>query len=217
MKINWRYTIGEILIVIIGITIAFSLNNWKQNRNQKSEKKQYLESLKQDIEQEILVLENNQKKTQEKIALIKQLRIELKEEGHDKMMLLKKFFDIPIPIDFTPNNTTYQTLIHSGDMKLIEDFQLRMTIAEHYTSHQEILKHYERIEKINEKYIADFYMYKINPKEIADGSMSFLYTPLLTNIINSMAGAYTILLKGNETCLASNKKLLQTIEESLAN
>ena len=27
-KINWRYAIGELLIVIIGISVAFALNNW---------------------------------------------------------------------------------------------------------------------------------------------------------------------------------------------
>ena len=31
-KIDWQYTFGEILIVIIGISIAFSLNKCSENQ-----------------------------------------------------------------------------------------------------------------------------------------------------------------------------------------
>lgn len=47
-KINWKYAAGEIIIVIIGISIAFTLNSWAAGRKDKVLAKQYLENLKQD-------------------------------------------------------------------------------------------------------------------------------------------------------------------------
>lgn len=38
-NINWRYAFGEIIIVIIGISIAFALNNWAANTKEKRIKK----------------------------------------------------------------------------------------------------------------------------------------------------------------------------------
>lgn len=37
-KINWTYAIGEIIIVIIGITIAFSLNRWAETAENRKTK-----------------------------------------------------------------------------------------------------------------------------------------------------------------------------------
>ncbi len=39
LKINWTYALGEIIIVIIGITIAFALNNWAENAKGRKTKK----------------------------------------------------------------------------------------------------------------------------------------------------------------------------------
>ena len=40
-----RYAIGEIVLVVIGILIALSINNWNENRKEKKLAKTYLENL----------------------------------------------------------------------------------------------------------------------------------------------------------------------------
>lgn len=57
-KINWTYALGEISIVIIGITIAFALNKWAENRSNHSEKQQYLQNLLIDLNSEVDQLES---------------------------------------------------------------------------------------------------------------------------------------------------------------
>ena len=69
-KINWQYALGEVIIVSIGITIAFALNNWKEARNNQKIKQQYLSSLKTDIQKEIKQLESLQQLFRQKILLI---------------------------------------------------------------------------------------------------------------------------------------------------
>ncbi len=49
-KVNWHYTFGEILIVIIGITIAFSMNKCADLKSNEDLKVQYLKNIKLDVE-----------------------------------------------------------------------------------------------------------------------------------------------------------------------
>lgn len=43
-------------------------------------------------------------------------------------MVVGKIFEIVNLIDFTPKDNTYQTLINSGDLKLIDNFELKTAI-----------------------------------------------------------------------------------------
>jgi len=49
----FKYAIGEILLVIMGILIALQINNWNQNRLESQTIRLYLQNLKQDLNQDI--------------------------------------------------------------------------------------------------------------------------------------------------------------------
>jgi hypothetical protein len=60
-----KYAIGEIILVVIGILIALSLNNWNQNITFKNELKQIIKEVHNDLNQDLLYLNeeiNNVKK-----------------------------------------------------------------------------------------------------------------------------------------------------------
>lgn len=59
MKINWKYTFGELLIVIVGILIAFGLNNWAQGKLEARKQTVYLKSLSADLTADLEVLSDN--------------------------------------------------------------------------------------------------------------------------------------------------------------
>ena len=44
-----KYATGEIVLVVIGILIALSINNWNENRKTYEKERMYLSSLKQDF------------------------------------------------------------------------------------------------------------------------------------------------------------------------
>jgi len=46
----FKYAIGEILLVVIGILIALQINNWNENRKQNIERQQLITSLLEDFE-----------------------------------------------------------------------------------------------------------------------------------------------------------------------
>jgi hypothetical protein len=54
-----RYAIGEILLVVIGILIALSINNWNEERKERKIEKQLLISLSEDFKSNLSNLENS--------------------------------------------------------------------------------------------------------------------------------------------------------------
>lgn len=213
MKINWKYTIGEILIVIIGISIAFGLNNWNEGRQDQKLKSQYVNNLIQDVNSEIEKLNTVQSQIQDKISTIRKLRPQLMNPQLRNDSTITKIFKLARLENFDPENSTYQTLINSGDMKLLDNFELRRRIEAHYAVHDIVARDYSRIEKIHERYLGDFFIHKINYAELYRGNVEFLNDPLLLNIFSSLEGAYQLLASSNQKCLDSNQELLHQLEQ----
>ena len=211
-RINWKYALGEIIIVIIGITIAFSLNNWKENRADEQLKNQYLENLISDIEHELEILQSNQESFQNKLELIKEIRPFLGNPNTKRDSTITKVFKLAQAVPFYPVNATYQTLVNSGDMKLIDDFELRRSIEEHYSFHNVVLQDYERIDAIHKKYLGDFFIYEIDFQSLRNGNSDFLDKPLLGNILSSLQGAFYFAIQGSKKCMESNSNLLAKIK-----
>ena len=55
----FKYAIGEIILVVIGILIALQINNWNENRLIKIQINQYLKNLITDLKSDIALYENN--------------------------------------------------------------------------------------------------------------------------------------------------------------
>lgn len=211
-KINWRYAIGEIIIVMIGITLAFGLNNFRDHLHDHQLKEQYLENMKSDIEEEIQHLKEIETDINERITSIRVLRphFGIEKEGRDTV--INELFKVAEIVVFKPKNTTYQTLINSGDMKLIDNFQLRRMVEAHYSSHQEVLQNYERLKHIYTDYLGDFFIKKMDFWKIRNGDLSIMDDPFLAKIYNSLEGSYHLAIRTNKECMESNQKLLQAIK-----
>jgi len=65
-----RYAIGEILLVVIGILIAFQLNNWNENRKSERQFKAILEQIYTVIDQDIDQLVNTRQGLYTQIGII---------------------------------------------------------------------------------------------------------------------------------------------------
>jgi hypothetical protein len=53
----FKYAIGEIVLVVIGILIALQINNWNESRKQAATEKEFITSLKSDLKQDKAFIE----------------------------------------------------------------------------------------------------------------------------------------------------------------
>ena len=52
-----KYAIGEIVLVVIGILIALGINNWNERENNRSQAEKHLETIKLNLQDDILQAE----------------------------------------------------------------------------------------------------------------------------------------------------------------
>lgn len=190
--------------MIIGISIAFALNSWAANARDKEARKQYIESLISDLNNEQAHLEENVSLFQQKIGSIQSIFPYLAGKVDGRDTIAQKIFDLAKIVYLQPNDVTYKTLINSGDLGLIPDFQLRKQLENHYSDQELIRLDYKRQDNIHERYFGDFMVYKMDFNKVRIGDYSFIDEPLLKNIIQSLYGTYRIAIessrKGIERC-----------------
>lgn len=215
-KINWKYGIGEIIIVIIGLYGAFSLNSFKDHVNNAKLKVEYLESLALDVQKELKTLKKNDDEIMVILKSIHDIKPFLGNKSGNRDTIVNKVFELSTMVDFYPENTTYKTLINSGDMKLIDNFKLRRTIEEHYSQHKITLKGYKKLATIYERYFTDLFVRKIDFDEIKKENYDFLDDKLLKNLMVTIEGSYYLIMNENRKCEKSNTNLLDKINIEIA-
>lgn len=212
-KIKWQYALGEIFIVIIGITIAFSLNKCSENSKAQGLKLQYLSNIKRDVEADKAILENNLESIKKKIAIATEIIPKLNTNAPDKMSIVGKVFSIISLTNFNPNDNTYQTLINSGDLKLIDDFEIKTAIEKHYSNYETMGQDYTRLENIQKEYVGNYFIYHIDYDAFGKGKFGFEDEKLLKNIILSMRGAFELKLKATQNGIDSCTNLLEILNK----
>ncbi|MEM8584861.1 MAG: hypothetical protein AAGF87_11355 [Bacteroidota bacterium] len=211
-QINWRYALGEILIVILGISIAFTLNSWKEKSANNQLRNQYLGALQSEIEDESEELDSLGQFMSDRSQLIGFMGYSLLNPqlpGRDSVLgLLFEVAEGPI---YHETDVTYQTLVNSGDLRLIDDLDLRKSIEAHYSTHDQIKRSFFRLDNIYADYLGKYFVEEIDYLAVRSNDFSSLENAYFQNILYSLAGAFQFGSKSIDRCAASNAKLLEIL------
>lgn len=129
-----RYAIGEILLVVVGILIALSVNNYNQSRMEKEDEAAYLEGIRSDLLSQISDYEEFISSNDQRITIINELLDnEVEQRGfkrNDSIIgMFNKIISVSPP---TEVKTTFTELLSSGDLKLIRNESLKNDIVRFY-------------------------------------------------------------------------------------
>jgi hypothetical protein len=128
---NWRYAIGEVLLIVIGVSIALAANSWYEDRKERQAEREMLQQIRQSLEADLTEFERN-------------LRAHLQQES-DVIRLLEHMegdaaYDPAIGAHInalrrwrqtTANRAVFETLRSRG-FALVQDASLRAKIIEYY-------------------------------------------------------------------------------------
>ncbi len=126
----FKYAIGEIVLVVIGILIALSINNWNENRKQNDREKEYLSSIHNDFvanKKQFLEIRDLYEAS---LALADSLIIAFPptREYTWQEFNKTKSFTIWFAQTFDPINSSINGLINSGNVELVSNKTLRNAI-----------------------------------------------------------------------------------------
>lgn len=144
-NINWRYSIGEVILIAIGILIAFALSNWNDDRKRYKEETRTLIEIQTALEKDLVSIENS---------------IEIFKNGRRNIILVLDHLKAQKPYNdtldlyfgraivagiFFEDRGAYETLTEKG-RELITNDSLRSGLATLYTRDYVYLKHIEKID-----------------------------------------------------------------------
>ena len=212
MKKKITYALGEIVIVIIGITIAFSLNKCSENEKNTKQRNNYIVNLTQDINDDKTQLEKNLETIKSKIETTKKIISAFRTKDNGFKNATRDIFAIAQLTNFTPKDYTYQTLVNSGDLKLFNDINIKTEIEKHYSEYKDLAKAYERQEIIHKEYLGKYFIYNTDYDLMSNGDSPFKDKQLLKNIVQSMLGSLMIKQTATEQGIQSCENTLDLLE-----
>ena len=136
----FKYAIGEIILVVIGILIALQINNWNENSKKNTIKASYINSLIGDYKKDTLQLNEGFAENTSHLKSLDSIYLSLNSENIDLEHFLKIFktFNGNIRTQTTFNTNSYNVLIASGsidilDKELIESLMELNRLQNHLT------------------------------------------------------------------------------------
>ncbi len=154
-----KYAIGEIILVVIGILIALQINNWNEEKKGKAELNQYLSSLKENIKNDIIVLDSLVKRREVAVAYCKKEQLNFLNETFN-FEDTRNAFSAYVDFYFKSNTSGYDALKNSPYLGKINGTALNNLINNYYEKIYQIAEveksYNEFVESLEAKQAYDF-------------------------------------------------------------
>jgi uncharacterized membrane-anchored protein YhcB (DUF1043 family) len=164
----FKYAIGEIFLVVIGILIALSINNWNQDRLNQIEKKELLSKLNEEFKanKKVLIAYRNEenKAMNSSIELMKLIGTSQEELARHNLdsLLFESFPSNEIAFA----NNAVNSIVQNGRLNLFKNETIT-TLLYQWNALSEIRKiRYEKLDSWNNEHFLPFLLSYISFKEM---------------------------------------------------
>ena len=129
-----RYAIGEILLVVVGILIALSINNWNNRGLENIQEQDYycllLQEVNQDLNQidELLIADKERLTVSNHFIRLLQQKSTIKREvGEKHMLIIKNNTNI-----FRPNSAVFEDIKSSGSLNILKNIHFKKALNQYF-------------------------------------------------------------------------------------
>ena len=168
----FKYAIGEIILVVIGILIALQINNWNENRKNTFKETLFLKNFKEDILVNKKELDRVIKKTEITSKSADSI-LQLKAGELDSLSLRNFVRCMMNATGFTVYQSqegTIQDVIGSGKLDIITNDSLRLAIGS-WQVHLKNIREWETIDKKTFNIYSDYLHEHANLYKISNNRM----------------------------------------------
>ncbi len=130
-KIDWRYAVRELVLIVAGILIAIALNSWWNNRIDFDRESDYLAGIVVDINNAGAELEATIRFHQQQVADLQHLlnTIEAGPGGASEDSLVALSHALIFNSTFEPELATLEELYGAGNLNLIKSAEIRKALT----------------------------------------------------------------------------------------
>lgn len=167
----FKYAIGEIILVVIGILIALQINNWNENRKDSNKETAILNELNKDFKNNLQQFKNVKTVHANSLKNSQKFKIYI---NHPDLLAVKdsiaKYYFLAFNgVSYNPSNGIVESLVSSGEYQLIKNDTLRNYLI----SWKDVLQDYIEEEVVSRRLWSE----KIEPYIIENGDFVNLASP----------------------------------------
>ncbi|WP_353779445.1 DUF6090 family protein [Winogradskyella sp. 3972H.M.0a.05] len=142
----FKYAIGEIILVVIGILIALQINNWNENRKERTIELSYLKRLTVDLEEnKILWKETLNRKKKQLAAAHVFLNFRFSKNQDTVAKILPYFQALGNWKDININQVTFNEMVSSGNLNIISNDSIKIKLLDLDKLYKAILNNQEAL------------------------------------------------------------------------
>ena len=131
-KYEWGKLFFELIVVFLGVSAGFLLNNWRMEQEEIKLEEKYLKSFLQDIKLDIPELEKAVETDSLWLALAKPILTSIVNKNislDSARIMIKMILKIS---KLNANKSTFEEISNSGNLNILTDFELKSQIVKYY-------------------------------------------------------------------------------------
>lgn len=151
-----RRHLTELVVVFIGVALAFAVENLREDLSEQAVGEQYLRGFREDLLADLAMLQAQQevRRSQLENALIVLGFFEGRPV--DPQQFFEAYYPVLMALHTAPNRNTMNEVLSSGSLRLIRDVEIRRRLLDLYAK-------YDRIGRLEEHMDRDFDLYLYDP------------------------------------------------------
>ncbi|NJM25562.1 MAG: hypothetical protein HC859_08770 [Bacteroidia bacterium] len=130
----------DLMIVVVGVTVAFQLNNLKERSDQRNLERFYLEGILADLGKDMDAYNNILKSLESDQRMATGALDRLADAQYVNDSLGSALVSIMSLNTFRSNSSTYTTLLNGNGMSAIRNTEIRNLISDHYDQYRPIYR-----------------------------------------------------------------------------
>ncbi len=136
----FKYAMGEIILVVIGILIALQINNANENRKSTQQEKTYYCKIAEDLQVDIQNIDSSLVTIDKRLETTERFLKNLLRIQEEKQVLLKDFLPTFRYYRFIPTKAAIVDVKSSGKLENLRNQVLKKRILSHYTAQDNATK-----------------------------------------------------------------------------
>lgn len=182
-KIDWRSKIIDLLIVIIGITIAFKLNSWNDSFKNNLKVKDYLHSFYDESVGNRTMLVSALEFSKSNRNDIDSLKKLLLSKNYDDKRIKSLTASMMVLANYSPSTTTMQNILASGEFDLLKDNKLQRNLTSTYNAYKATAKLESLVTDYIDRYVTPFLFENVRFSNFSSINSDFTKHPSFENIV----------------------------------
>lgn len=205
-KVRWAQAAAEVLLLLVGASIALGLDAWHQERQDRRAEKIYLAALRDDFRQThanfTTAIEGAERVRDWNLELLR--RLQLPQGAVLPDSLRKPNFRSFWVYEFEPVLGTYHDMMQSGRLELLRNDSLRVALIQFESGYQRLERNYNMVFQELNAYVAAFMIYNLDLLDFIGGE--YFDVPFPRPSRRRATGAYDSLEYSNVLALSATRR-----------